>query len=90
MALILALLVMYLVGAAVVYGVWRGRRSAMLTGGGRWMLRGWHIAMWLAVSMWLTAVAVVAMVGAGPVVLGVVLVLPGGAFFAIGRRLHHR
>ena len=86
----LALLVTYLSGAAVVYGVWRGRRSAMVSGNGRWLLRGWHIAMWLAVSVWLAAVFFAAIEGNGTAAFAVLVVMPPAAFVALSRHLHRR
>jgi hypothetical protein len=86
----IALFVMYLSGAAVGYGVWRGRRSAMVSGGGRWTLRGWHIAMWLAVSVWITAVVVASAEGLRLGALRVLIVVPVAGFVALGRRLHRQ
>lgn len=90
MAELLAILLLYLAGAAVVYGVWRGRRSSMASVNGRFTLRGWHVAMWLAVSCWLSAMLLAAMEKAEPAALVAVAVVPAVALLAIGHRLHRR
>lgn len=90
MAEVLAILMMYFAGAAVVYGVWRGRATGMISVNGRYHLRAWHIAMWLAASVWGTAVFIVLLEHLSAAVVATVALLPGAALLLIGRRLHHR